>query len=464
MPRAVTLLLAIVLSVMTSCTTEQEGTFAEGNIRNIEITDDSNILRKNIIVSLEEPDGIIVEYGRTDEPEKRRKIISEDEAAVHQLKIIILEEESEYSVDIRTIHEPGKSRSASFRTGKLPDSFVKTENLLPEEYSMAFEGFVHIADKADGGLYLINDKGKTVWYEPTDGKPVISSDYDSRTQTFQAIVGFSGEDSFTVEYIFITDLFGNVIMKQPCSGLSNPDVHHDIKMLPDGNIMVINQVKDEFDLSEAGGGEHDTVTGDGITFMTTEGKPLWEWSAFSELNPEDDPDIMKEDPEFQYIGKDDWLHANSLARDPEGNLYISFNKLSQVWKLSPDGRLKYRIGKDGDIDVASPDCLSDRQHGISVTAEGYLMMFDNGYAAKRSRVLMYDIDEESMTARTVLNLPLAEEDYSPNQSSAYLMPDGNIIYCSTVSRNIGITDRFGNVKWKLHLTKPTFKALYIEKI
>lgn len=452
------------LSVLLSCSTKQDYPFAEGNIRKIVISDDCNILRKNITVSLEEPDGIIVEYGKTDEPGKRREIISEGETAVHKLKIIILEEESEYYVNVRTIHEPEICSNAAFRTGKLPGDFVRAENLLPEEYSMAFDGFVHIADKADGGLYLINYKGRIVWYEPTDGKPVISSDYDSRTKTFQAIVGFSGEDSFTVEYILVTDLYGNVIMKQPCSSLRNPDVHHDIKMLPDGNIMVINQVKDEFDLSEAGGGEHDTVTGDGITFMTTEGKPLWRWSAFSELNPEDDPDIMKEDPEFQYIGKDDWLHANSLARDPEGNLFISFNKLSQVWKLSPDGKLIYRIGKGGDIDVGSPDCLSDRQHGISVTAEGHLMMFDNGYASKISRVLMFDIDEESMTARAMLALPLAEEDYSPNQSSAYIMPDGNIIYCSTAPRNIGISDRYGNIKWKYHLSKPTFKALYIEKI
>lgn len=459
-----TFIIPALLAIFTSCEEKlqtDDNTPEVGVIAGIDISDDpGNVLRKNVKVKLPEKKGITLEYWKNPDG-KVRTVVSETPASEHEIKLVIMEAESEYTLKVYVTGNEEIHGQEKFKTGKLPEGTIVLTNLLPE-FSYAFDGYIHIADKAFGTLYLIDDKGKIVWYEPTDGKSVICSNYDKRTKSFQAITGFNPNENFTGEYVLAVDLYGNILMKKKYDELQNPYFHHDTGMLPNGDIMIINQIREPFDLTAAGGTAENIVVGDGITLMTTDGEPYWEWSAFSVMSPEDDPDIMIQFPGYQYPGVDDWLHANSIVRDAEGNLYISFNKLSQVWKISPEKELVYRMGKDGDIAIDNAGYIADRQHSISITDDGDLMVFDNGYASGISRAIIYRIDEDSHSAMTRLCVDIPADDYSPNQGSAYLMDDKTIIYASTVSQNVGIIDTGGGVKWRYHSSAPMFRAIYIE--
>lgn len=447
-----------------SCTTAGPDAVRPGEdscVDNVVVSDDpDNILRKHLAIDLDREAPVTVEYWKPGEDRRKRTVVSEVPSSHHEMTLIIMEPESDYVMRVSAGDGWTEKR---FSTGRLPAGMLQMTDLLPE-MTYSFDGLIHLADKASGTLYLINDKGKVVWYEPTDGKSVISSSYDSRTRSFQAIVGFNPDENFTGEFIYVVDLYGNVLMKKYFHELENPYFHHDISMLPDGNIMLINQVREEFDLTAAGGSASETVCGDGISFMDLDGNVYWEWSAFDVISPEDDPDIMEHDPAFQYPGVDDWLHANSLTADVEGNLYISFNKLSQVWKISPEGKVIYRLGKDGDISADDPASFSDRQHSVSVTDDGTLMIFDNGYSSGISRAVSYRIDESAHTSVTDVCFELIPEDFSPNQSSVYQIDGERFLYASTVAQNVAMTDRFGNLKWRYHSSAPMFRAIYIEGI
>ena len=458
------IILVPMLMLCHSCTEKihtGENDTETGIVNGITISDDpENVLRKDVKVSLSEESEIILEYRKKDGG-KIRKVVSAGPAREHTIRLAIMEAEEEYMIDV---YVPGNSEiqaTGRFRTGKLPEGSIQMTNLLPE-YQYAFDGYIHIADKASGTLYLVNDKGKTVWYEPTMEKSVICSNYDKRTKSFQAIIGFNPDENFTGEYVLVVDLYGNILMKKRYDELENPYFHHDVCMMPDGNIMIINQIREQFDLSAVGGDKNNVVVGDGITLMTIGGKPYWNWSAFSVISPEDDPEIMIQKPGYQFPGVDDWLHANSLAMDGDGNFYISFNKLSQVWKISPEGQLLYRFGKGGDIAIDSETFFFFFQHSVSIPADGELMVFDNGYSSGISRAVLYSIDEKERKAVTELCAAFPEEDYSPNQSSAYLIDRKTIIYASTVKGNVGIMDCGGTVKWRYHCSAPMFRAIYIE--
>lgn len=458
------LILLLLSAAVCSCISVGSGEGGSGLdscVENVVVADDpDNILRKYISVDLDREAPVTVEYWKSGEDRRKRTVVSEVPSRHHEMKMIIMEPESDYVLRVSAGDGWTEKR---FSTGKLPEGMLQMTDLLPD-MTYSFDGLIHLADKASGTLYLINDNGKVVWYEPTEGKSVICSSYDSRTRSFQAIVGFNPDENFTGEFIYVVDLYGNVLMKKYFYELENPYFHHDISMLPDGNIMLINQIREKFDLTAAGGSASETVCGDGISFMDLDGNVYWRWSAFDVISPEDDPDIMEHDPEFQYSGVDDWLHANSLTADAEGNLYISFNKLSQVWKISPEGEVIYRMGKGGDISPDDPASFSDRQHSVSVTPDGALMIFDNGYSSEISRAVSYMIDEDAHTSVTDVCFALIPEDFSPNQSSVYQIDSERFIYASTVAQNVAITDRYGNLKWRYHSSAPMFRAIYIEGI
>lgn len=434
-------------------------------ISSVTVDDDpENVLRKTVTVQLQEAARVRVEYWKSGEEHRTRSVVSNDESPEHRLKLIIMEPESDYNLRVTaTAGEVEEQSISDFKTGKLPDGSIEATNLLPE-FNYAFDGYIHVGDKASGTLYLLNDKGRVVWYEPTFGKSVICSNYDRRTQSFQAIVGFNPDENFTGERVLVVDLYGNILMNKAHTELENPYFHHDILMTPSGEILLINQDRKEFDLRKFGGSANECIHGDGVTCMDLDGNVQWSWSAFEVMTPEEDPDIFEHDPEFQYPNNEDWLHANSLWLDEEGNFYISFNKLSQVWKLNPERKLVYRMGKEGTVAIDDEANFSDRQHGISITSEGELMLFDNGYTNKCSRALAYRIDEETMSARTVIRYDLPEEDYSANQSSVYRIDAERMIYASTVASTVAITDNYGNIKWRYQLSAPIFRAIYIDEI
>ena len=84
------------------------------------------------------------------------------------------------------------------------------------------------------------------------------------------------------------------------------------------------------------------------------------------------------------------------------------------------------------------------------------MIYDNGYTNKRSRVMVYRINEITKQAEVTMKIVLPKEDFSVNQSSAYYMDNDRVIFGSVVPKTIGVTDKNGN------LNRPFYRALYID--
>ena len=266
--------------------------------------------------------------------------------------------------------------------------------------------------------------------------------------------------------ISCVNLYGNIIMNSPSMAMEYPLIHHDIRQLRDGSWIYNHFIDREFDFSSLGVDEVRNVRGDGLTIIDRDGKVIWSWNCFDHLNPLDDPDILDEDGAFGFMAvTEDWLHANSIVEDSEGDFYVSFNRLKQIWKIDREtGDVVYRLGHNGD--VAIPDSgVPLYLHSLSILENGDIMIFENGSAERSySRVLAYRVNEQEKRAEVVTDITLPEDFFSPFQSSVYRVDGSHLLVHSTNGNQSAIVDNSGKIVWQLQVLTSSFRAEYIREI
>jgi len=160
---------------------------------------------------------------------------------------------------------------------------------------------------------------------------------------------------------------------------------------------------------------------------------LFEWNAFGRIPVTDATrNIELRQRTIDYI------HANSIARDSDGDLIISCRHLDEVIKVRrADGSIVWRLGGVGsknkqfrfiDDDHDGVQGFS-HQHSARPTRSGTLLIFDNGNLKpiQRSRVVEYRLDTVAMTATRVWSYTPDPPIYCPSQSSVQELPNGNLL-------------------------------------
>ncbi|MFI3263310.1 MAG: aryl-sulfate sulfotransferase, partial [Rikenellaceae bacterium] len=268
--------------------------------------------------------------------------------------------------------------------------------------------------------------------------------------------------------IIVIDLYGNTLMN-----LKSPTLppHHDIRRLPDGNILTVNFVPEAFDLTMYGGSAEEIVFGDGYTIYDMNGNIVEQWDCFQEISPVDDPTIMDQLPVagdgVGFNFKDDWLHANSIHYDSEGNIYMTFNWRSELWKIErATGKVLYRIGEDGNVDISS-DAYASGMHSVEPQGVNEILVFDNGTNREDyiSRALLYSVNENTMSATLSLKVEFPVNYSSPYMGNVQILNDDLLIYGSTLTNFIVFTDFNGNVLRTIsNIDFQSYRSIYIPTI
>jgi hypothetical protein len=188
---------------------------------------------------------------------------------------------------------------------------------------------------------------------------------------------------------------------------------------------------------------------------------LFEWNAFGRIPV---TDATREiDLRQRTI---DYIHANSVVRDINGDLIVSCRHLDEIIKIRrSDGSIVWRFGGVGsknkqftlvDDDHDSTQGFS-HQHTAILTRAGTLMMFDNGNLKpqRRSRVVEYYLDTVAMTATRMWSYTPDPPIYCPSQGSVEELGNGNILvgYSSTEDTRIAEeVDRTGAVVARIRRT------------
>ncbi len=287
-------------------------------------------------------------------------------------------------------------------------------------------------NQAFGMLLAIDEKGEVVWYYKAESR----------------VSGFHRRANgnllfFTQDFrLFEIDMLGNTIAAWYAKGrplgpgqgtaVDTLNFHHDFSETAAGTLIMLGSDARTIDNWYTSEKDRDAprktqkVMGDEILEVSRDGKVLWKWNTFEHM----DPFRIGYETFNQYWMRrgfpdtHDWTHANSASYDEKDDaILISFRHQSAIFKFDrKTHELRWILGEPS----GWPDDLRKyllmpapgmrwfwQQHSPRATANGTLLVFDNGnYGAQAfqpplapekevSRAVEYAIDEKNKTVREV---------------------------------------------------------------
>lgn len=316
------------------------------------------------------------------------------------------------------------------------------------------KGYILLSQRDEpGALYLLDAKGRVVWFHAVKGTGFKTAHF-TENKTFLCILGSKEFKTSYGDQVLEVSLEGDTLLHlKKGQGDFTANAHHEVLLAPGNNIVMLNTVERTFDLRASGGGAADTVISDGILVLDRKGRKVWEWTVFDALDPLTDTAIAST--------RTDWMHANSLSFDKDGNYLVSFYNNGQIWKLdAKTGAVMWKFGRGGDF--AIPDSAAfDMGHAVHRNEAGDLMLFDNGVSRSQSQTLAFRLDEAARTATPVIRTPLPAYLFNDRMGSAYMAGPDHILQCSSKKNTVMLTDKQGTPIWNLRCAFIPYRAEFI---
>jgi arylsulfate sulfotransferase len=408
------------------------------------------------------------------------EVTPDPEAATeHTVPILGLRPGTLHKVVVKAKDQRGNvaiSDTLSIETSPLPEDFPPVQ--VSHEVSgdvepgitmiNAFRWKGQFDDDPDWGLaFGVDHEGEVRWFLKTDfgiseprrmynGNLLISGHQDGR--------------------LFEYDMLGNLLHSWYTSGAVTDSVpegtipvetdafHHDVVEMKSGNFLGLGlevHSYEDFPLEYPPGTKRGfaNVAGDVLIEFDRDGKTARSYSVVDILDPERLGQGSLQQGFYETLYGDsfdplpyDITHSNALYYDEESDhIIVSANVQCAIYKVDmATGELKWILGDP--IQWRSPwsekllepqgDLIWPcHQHGIELTPDGTLLVFDNGGSRhippqepqptedRFSRAVEYSIDEEAGTVSEVWSYgPEQEEFVSPFISDADLLPiTGNVL-------------------------------------
>lgn len=250
------------------------------------------------------------------------------------------------------------------------------------------------------------------------------------------------------------------------------ETHHDVEMLPNGNIIaMVWSITDSIQAKEEGYMFSEDIYPESIIEINSNTSSIvWEWHSMDHLVQENDSTkrnygTIAHNPQLIDINysaketllpevKGDIMHANAIAYDAEKDLiYLSVNSFSEIWVIdhsttteeaashlggnyNKGGDLIYRFGNPEAYENEQGLRLFQNNHFPNLLKgehKGKLLVFSNGNDIKQSTVYELELPETYNLEPNKNNEPkitwsFTDPDlYSGKVSGAVLLENGNIL-------------------------------------
>ena len=226
---------------------------------------------------------------------------------------------------------------------------------------------------------------------------------------------------------------------------NDPLQHHDFRRLPNGNTLYLvwERMSDEAAARVRGGvagSEHEDggIYGDCLKEVTPEGETVWEWH-FQDMDIENYPMLP-------LCTRDEFAHANACFPMENGDVMISFRRLSMIAIIDRQTR---------QFKWTHKDAYWGQQHDCQMLENGNILLFANGYLAPGrpgvaglpySRVIELD-PETKETVWTYQGKPV-QTFFSPHISGAQRLWSGNTLICEGAWGRIFEVTPPGEIVWE----------------
>jgi hypothetical protein len=204
--------------------------------------------------------------------------------------------------------------------------------------------------------------------------------------------------------------------------------YHMFQMLENRHVLMIGYEYRLMDMSHLvpAGKVNATVTGTVIQEIDMKGNLVYEWKSLDHVP------VIGADPCFEDLTEDaiDYFHGNSVAYTDDGNFLVSARNMSQILKINrSSGEIMWRMGgKGNDFDFLNDNGFSG-QHSLTLMPGNKLLLFDNGNCdnKQRSRVVLYQFDEEKKTIQLLREFVHPSGVFSSFMGNAQMLPAGNVL-------------------------------------
>ena len=420
----------------------------------VQVGTDTNELRIPISVQFATDCQYYIEYWKNGGEKVERTATYSSESCRGEAVLMFLSQSTTYQFRVCALFdgEVVTSDTKTFTTRSLPLD-VPRYSVVKSDESVEIPGLVlQMAAGSPGFVTFCNTDGEVLWYERFEGA-VRQARYDEKTGTLLVNIGFrfsnTGDYQRVAAKTLMIDLKGNRLLELEAGNSYLDYPHHEIVRLEDGNILALHNTVKRFDLTSLGGNADTEVFGEGITIFSPGGDVIWEWDCFSDWDVLNDPTV---DPvSFAF----DLIHANSVCKDTDGNLYISHNRINEIWKIDYKTRnVLYRA-----------KCDTDGIHGLESLAPDRIICLDNGTNLQTSRAVIYDIDPQTGVPTTLKSVEYPNEYCSSNRSNVDYHPEEDMMmYCSTVRLGLIFTDLEGKILKILKRNDISYRAYWFKSI
>jgi len=448
----------IIFSILlTACSSGSVGKIETITIEN---TGDKNALMKMVKIRCAKSVDAYVEYWLENKPERKFITPISRNKQQHDICLTNLDFEKIFQCRITIINDNDslKSEPCTFRTPNLPETFLDAhvireaqENDVPQEF---LSGCLLLYKRdTPGYIILLDHNGNIRWYKNIKTRGVKVAHY-TQQKTILSLLSASDHPNSYGDEILELSLTGDTICHLNKGEKDfQQTIHHEILLNHKNQIVTLSVLDKVMDLSSARGGQADTVRGDGITVLNRKGEKVWGWSIFDELNPLVEKNIINE--------RKDWMHANSLCVDGQGNYIVSFYNNGQIWKIdSQTGKVIWKFGRNGNYFVPRAARISN-VHAAHIDTDNCLRFFDNGVAQRQSQAWAFSIDEKSKQVEVKGNTKLPKGIYTDRMGSAYKIGKNTLLICVSKQHYIYLTRFNGDILWKMFCVNTPYRAEFI---
>lgn len=325
--------------------------------------------------------------------------------------------------------------AVDWTTGTLPDDLPR----YSASGDNASPGFIALA----AGMYgiVIDNTGRVVWYHRFPNGPWLNfmaqpnGRYVAREVT---------PDPSDVESWVEIDPLGNVTRRFGCQ-LGLAARFHDLLAGPDGDYWILCDETRTMDLRSMGGVEDARVTGQALQHVSASGELLFHWTPFDHFL------VSDADPSFRLGATVNWTHANSLDRDGDGNIVVSFRNLDEITKIdATSGVVRWRLGgRRNQLSFAAGTRAFSGQHSVRVLPSGDLLLLDNVGDSAESRVERWSVDEKLGTALLVSSYGTTPAVRTLVGGSVQSLSASRTLVSFGTEGRVEEYDATGTVRWRL---------------
>jgi hypothetical protein len=275
---------------------------------------------------------------------------------------------------------------------------------------------------------IIDGSCGLVWFRPAGSSLKAANFGVQEYRGEQVLTWWEGKETSLGyglgDYLIFDSSYRQIARVKAANGLQGD--HHAFHLTPQGTALFTIFRETHTDLSAVGGPKYGGLLESVIQEIDIKtGKLLLQWNSLDHVP-------VTESYRSYYPPFWDYMHANSIDLDYDGNLLVSARNMHAIYKLDrKTGEIIWRLGgKHSDFELTTGTRFA-WQHDFNHVGEGRYTVFNNAsngvsQSASQSSGLMLEVNQK----RKLVTL-LHSYEHSPpllcsTQGSVQLLPDGEI--------------------------------------